>query len=160
MRSSFYLLSAVAVLAAACSDQSTGPTPVSSGNHIVISSGDPTANASIAGHVFGVDTAAGGLGYPDLPGIPIEVYQLVPGTGLPDSAGQTPMVESLKGTGVSGTDGKFSVTGIPAGQYIVYAKPNAESPWHSTQGWTMASDGASAKVLEMGLYPRTVVRGE
>lgn len=167
MRPSFYLLSAAAVLVAACSDQTTGPTPESFQNHIVITSGDPAAVASINGHVFGVDTATtgadtavGGNTHPDLPGIPIEVYQMVPGTGLPDSAGQTPMVEELKGTGESGADGKFTISGIPAGQYVVYAKPPAGNLWHSTSGWTLASDGSSQQVLEMGLYRRSVVSGQ
>lgn len=170
MRPSFYLLSAAAILVAACSDQATGPTPGSFQDHIVISSGDPAATASITGHVFGVDTATGGGGsgadtsvnetHPDLPGIPIEVYGLVPGTGLPDSAGQTPMVAELKGTGESGADGRFTITGIPAGEYIVYAKPPAGNPWHSTSGWTFASDGANAGVVELGLYRRSVVSGE
>lgn len=169
MRSSLLMLSATVALMAACSDQPTAPSPSNFQDHIVINAGDPSANASIIGHVFGIDTAGVGGGvdttlgdaaHPDLPGIPIEVYQLVPATGLPDSAGQTPLVEELKGRGVSGADGKFTVTGVPSGQYIVYAKPAPESPWHSTVGWTLASDGESSQPLEMGLYPRSVVSGQ
>lgn len=145
-------------VAAGCADQANGPTLPTDGHTIAIDGNDPNADGVLHGYVFGVDTGAGGAGTPLLADIPVEIYQLVeqPGSVIGDSI---PHIPVLRGTATTDAQGRFEVTAIPVGEYVVYAKPGAGSMWAPSQGWGMTSGGSGEQTVRIALYAKSVVGG-
>lgn len=154
----FALSLILVAVAAGCSDQTTGPTPAINGHSVSIDANDPNADGVLHGYVFGVDTGAGGQGTLSLADIPVEIYQLVEdqGSTVGDSV---PHVPVLRGTTTTDDQGRFEVTAIPVGEYVVYAKPAADSFWGPSSGWGMTTGGAGEQTVRIGLYPKSVVHG-
>ena len=143
----------------ACDDQAGGPGhSVDTGHSVSIDDGNPDADGILHGYVIGVDTAGGGSGSRSYADIPIEIYQLVPAPGsvIGDSI---PYVPELRGTVTTDADGHFTVTSIPIGEYVVYAKPPAGSYWARSQGWGFTTGSDWEREAAIYLYPKSVVGG-
>jgi hypothetical protein len=81
------------------------------------------------------------------------VVDSIPGDTLPNDTlpSDTVVVDTLpndslptlllRGTAVTDANGHFAVTGIPAGEYVIFIKPEESAPWSPTTGWTYVSDG-------------------
>ncbi|MBW8772334.1 MAG: hypothetical protein JF590_03435 [Gemmatimonadetes bacterium] len=153
---SFFVVAAVL----GCDDQVTWPGHTQlDGHSIAIDAGDPGADGILHGFVVGVDTAGGGgSGSRSYADIPVEIYQLVPAPGsvVGDSV---PYVPELRGTVTTDADGHFTVTSIPIGEYVVYAKPPAGSYWAASQGWGFTTGSDWEREAAIYLYPKSVVGG-
>ena len=60
----------------------------------------------------------------------------------------------LRGTAKTDADGEFTVTGIPAGQYVIFIVPEESSFWAPSSGWTFISDGAATLAGTFHIWPK------
>ena len=81
--------------------------------------------------------------------IPIDtvIVDTIPSDTLPPAL-------MFRGSAVTDDEGKFSVTGIPSGQYVILIKPAASSRWAESSGWTFTSDGNSTTAGTFHLWPK------
>jgi hypothetical protein len=144
------ITSATLLLALACSQHPTSATTIEvQPPSLLIAPNNAAAQGGFTGTVIGHPASGDSV---QVSGATVTVYSLQLASGGQDTvANQKP--DSI-GTLTTGSDGRFSLIAIPAGQYAISVIPPSTSPFREADRWTFVSDGHTTQVGFVGVYPR------
>ena len=124
----------VAALAAGCHDDPTKPLDETA--TLAVSPGNDQANGTVRGQVLGRLTSAGNETEP-VSGAAVEVFHMEQD---PDAPADTVLYRRrLVGTVLTGADGRFELTKVPEGSYVLLVDPPA--PYLPGGEWGVTAPG-------------------
>lgn len=133
---------AAAMVAAGCSDSSPTRAPTQwSGAVITVAAQNPNAHGELRGVVMDSAGALDPSQQIPLPGVTVELYlrSVVQG---PDT---TTLITDKVGQAVTDANGRFLVTAIPDGDYLITATPPANEPYFSGATLAFVSSGGAQR---------------